>query len=189
MKEDSVTPLDKEKQLAAALAALPKEASPSRDLWPEIEAELTAPVTPVTKAYKSRWIPIAMAASLLISFAALWMSWSYFEDAKQLYATNHQLKADSKERNIQAQIKSMEHEYSLAKSALLAQIGMNSAHTERNLLADVKSNLIIIEQATQALKSAIMQQPEDPALIKLLNATYQQELVVLTKLAKLNQGS
>ena len=186
MKGETIVELGNKKALDDALQELPDEEAPQRDLWPQIEAQL--PVRE-TKIYNRRWMPVALAASLVVSFGAVWLSWNNLQTAKAFYASSQQGIDEQNQLSIQSQIDTMEHEYGLAKSALLAQIGMNSANSDEDLLADVKSNLIIIEQATSELKAAIAKQPEDPALLKLLNTTYQQELAVLSNLAKLNQDS
>lgn len=186
MKDETIVDLNQDKALSQAMRNLAFEAEPERDLWPEIAAKLPARET---KGYNRRWMPVAIAASLVLSLGAVWYSWQNLQQAKAYYVQSQQPSRAQSQVDIHDQIKMMEHEYGLAKSALLAQIGMNAAQSDEDLLTDVKSNLIIIEQATNELKAAIAQQPENPGLLKLLNATYQQELAVLSQLAKLNKES
>lgn len=181
---DKTINIHQEKALIAALRELPKEAEPGRDLWPEIASEL-APRE--IKSYTPRWIPWSIAATLMVSLASFFVSWNNLQSAQQLMAINTVQATRGEISDINLQIKVMEQEYGLAKSALLAQIGSHADEIDNNLLRDVKSNLLIIERATDELKSAINKQPENPSFPKLLKATYQQELVVLSQLAKLNQ--
>lgn len=187
MKSESPVDLNKEKDLIKALKALPETANPSRDLWPGIASQLSERET---KTYTPRWIPWAIAATLVVSFSSIFVSWNNLQSAQEFIADNRFSQQGDNELalkgDIQAQIESMEQEFRLAKSALLAQIGMNSSQTNMDLMQDVKSNLIIIEQATSQLKAAIIKQPENPGLPALLQATYQQELAVLRQLAKLD---
>ncbi|MET1255134.1 hypothetical protein [Aliikangiella maris] len=178
--------------LADFYAQLPVEQAPERDLWPAIENRLQAPVT---KIYNRRWIPLAIAASLLLSIMSLGISWQHLQKAEQTLAQAQLIKLQyanveqATTADVNTQIKAMELEYHAAKSALLMQIGLNQSPTEHNLLAEVSGNLMIIEHATQELKAALAKKPADPLLINLLNSTYQQELAVLSKLVKIAQSS
>ena len=182
MKFEPPIDINREKQLMDALASLPESAEPSRDLWPEISHNIAKRET---NTYTQRWIPWAFAATLLISFSSVIISWSHLESAQKIVVNNQIFIKNDSKRDIQSQIKSMEQEFGLAKSVLLTQIALNSNKTNANLMQDVQSNLIIIEQATSQLKLAINQQPENPSLPKLLQSIYQQELTVLIQLAKL----
>ena len=183
MNNDSPVDINKEKKLLEAIQSLPDAETPSRDLWAGIADQLTKRET---KTYTPRWIPWAIAATLLLSFSSVFVSWTNLQTANQALAENNI--SNQKVIGVHAQLKAMEQEFGLAKSALLSQIAMNSTQTDADLMSDVKSNMIIIEQATNQLKAAIIKQPENPSLQKLLQATYQQELVVLTQLAKLDTG-
>lgn len=186
MSDEKYTEQHQDRILQRELSQLATEAPTQRDLWPDIKKRL--PVED-TKIYNRRWMPLALAASLVVSVVAVSFSWHSWQQTQHLIALQQQHESELKGDSLELQIKAMEQNYRLAKSVLLAQIGMNSAHIDPDLLTDVKSNLVIIEQATSELKAAIAKQPQDPSLMKLLNATYQQELVVLSKLAKLSQGS
>ena len=172
-----------EAELLEALNQLPTDATPETNLWFGIRTHLKVErVKPKARS----WVPWAMAATLLISFGIFVASWQNLQQAQRLVAQ------EQNERSVTSsviadEIKMMEQDYGLAKSALLAQIAVKSADIDTDLLSDVKTNLIIIEQATSELKGAIELQPENPALPQLLKATYQQELVVLSQLAKLSQ--
>ncbi|TQV81462.1 hypothetical protein [Aliikangiella coralliicola] len=182
MEDEPTVDLKKERELAAAIKQLPQQTESSRDLWPEIAARLPKQDT---KVYTPRWIPWSIAATLAISFSSAFYSWKNLQTAQRVYADSQRVL--SAKQVIPLQIKAMELEYGLAKSALITQIGLNSSHTNSDLLSEVKSHLLIIEQATKELKAAIVKQPDNPGLPKLLKATYQQELTVLSQLAKLNQ--
>lgn len=186
MKDNLTNDFNVERNLKQAFARLAESEAPSRDLWPEIENKLKLHVT---KAYTPKWIPWAFAATLLISFSCVFLSWNNLQNANELIAKNQLVIESGVNNDIQSQIKLMTQEYSLAKSTLLIQIGNNGARSDSDLMSEVKSNLIIIEQATDELKAAILKQPNNPSLPSLLKTTYQQELVVLSQLAKINLES
>ena len=180
------TSINKEKTLMNGINELAQSAEPTHDLWPGIESQLVARET---KGYTPRWIPVAFAATLLLSFVSVFASWNNLQSAQQAIADSEVAIDTNAQNDIQSQLKLMSQEYGLAKAALLAQIGMNSEYTNSNMMTDVQANLMIIEQATNELKAAIIIQPENPNLPKLLKLTYQQELAVLTQLAKLDFGA
>ena len=185
-KSNEKIPDQLEQMLDKQLTFLAQEKSPTRDLWPNIEAKLN---NHETKAYNRRFAPLALAASLLISITAVGFSVHNLQEAKQLQAASQLWEQSKSTSSIEEQIQTMEQDYGLAKSVLLAQIGMNLANANDDLLIDVKTNLMIIEQATDELKATIIKRPEETRLLNLLNATYQQELVVLSQLARLKQES
>jgi len=180
-KQDSPSPAQSRWQ--EALEQLPQEMTPSHDLWPAIAQRLQPQVQ--REARHGNWMPWAMAATVLLSCGALTLSWRNLQDARSLVA--HQQFAVA-ENTVVSQLAAMEQEYRLARSALLTQIGYLSADTDPNLVAYVQQNLADIDRATDNLKSAIREHPEDPSLPALLQSTYQQELAVLTEVARLNQN-
>jgi hypothetical protein len=57
--------------LREKIDALPREIAPARDLWPEIQARLGAPVEP---ALRRRWrLPLAIAAALILAAMLHWL--------------------------------------------------------------------------------------------------------------------
>jgi hypothetical protein len=184
MNNHEIESLEYHKRLAKDLNKLANKAEPSFDLWPDIERNLDKRET---KTYTPNWMSMAIAATLVVSFCAAMFSWTNLQQAKGLSLQSSQFVVNTNNRDdIQGQIDKMEQAYGLAKSALLAQINSNAANNQPDILSEIETNLIIIEQATTEIKQAMGKQPNNPSLPKLLKATYQQELVVLTQLAKLD---
>lgn len=183
MDKESIVELDKQKQLQQALKSLPQEMEASRELWPEIEANIKGKFT---KIYTPRWIPWAIAATLVLSVGSVSWSWRTYQQAELLVRNYTAPQVDSIEQTKHA-LKSMEQEYRLARTALLSQIDFEYGEEQAAMITDVRSQLRIIDKATLNLRKAIELQPNDPNLPKLLKATYQQELAVLSQLVRLNQ--
>jgi len=175
--------------LKSAISELEKEKEPSKDLWPEIASSLESREE---KSVRNTWISWSAVATLTLSVGILAFSWNKLEQAELMMKQAESISVQYEERLI-SQLDSMEREYRLARSTFLAQIQYNSQDQvvdgeENNLQSDLYEQLVVFEKATNELKAAIKAQPSDPNLPKLLKATYQQELAVLSKLAKLNQN-
>lgn len=141
-----------------------------------------------TKTYKLHWMIVTLIGSLVICIFAIGYSWYYLQQTKGIYQDFSRAQA-SQVQTVTARLDDIDRQYQTAKVSLLTQIGANSVQLERDLLADVKDSLESIEKATHSLRSAIIAQPENPNLYHLLNSVYQQELMVLSQLSKLNSLS
>lgn len=197
LKETELIDLSQERALNVQIASLAKEESMKNDLWPGIKTGIAKFETKnrlETKYYTARWIPWAIAASLVVSLASVTYSWNNLQHAESLYAKmENQQNANENnsqdlvyQSSIQFQMDLLEQEFSIAKAGLFSQISMNRAHIDEKLFSEIENQLADIEKAVVLLKSAIKQQPDNTNLPRLLTTTYQQELAVLTQLAKLD---
>ncbi len=199
LKETDLIDLSQERALKEQIASLVEEEAMQNNLWPDIKAGIAKFETKnrfETKYYTARWIPWAIAASLVVSLASVTYSWNNLQHAESLYAKmgNQQKPNEIKaqglayENSIQFQVNLLEQEFRVAKVGLLSQISMNRANIDEKLFSEIENQLADIEQAVVLLKSAIKQQPDNINLPRLLTTTYQQELAVLTQLAKLDSS-
>lgn len=167
-----------------------------------------------TKFSHSGWKNWAVAASLVLCVGSLSLSWNQLEKAEAIYAhvdliekrlveaenesdrTNKIVtKRASYEPTINGtnieyvrQIEAMETEFKVAKARLMARISMNQQHIGGELFKKIETDLLEIESATRVLKNAMIEQNVDTHFAHLLQATYEQELTVLTQLAKLDNA-
>ncbi len=195
MKDSDLTDLGQERALNEQIAALSNEEVMHNDVWPSVKRVISRPET---KFYTARWIPWAIAASLVVSLGSLSVSWNNLQQAKSLYAQAEQSNLEQQdvdelahlrsmyEQSLDYQVSLMEQEFKVAKVGLVSRISMNRAHIDEKLFEEIEKQLTEIEKATQLLKLAIRSQPANSNLPRLLRATYQQELAVLTQLAKLD---
>jgi hypothetical protein len=168
-----------------------------------------------TKIYTAGWIPWAIAASLVVSLSSLSVSWRQLEKAEVLLAQidqqeNLQLNPNEAREYagenlesavmknasltnenqqvafLQSQVGLMEQEFKLARAGLMSRISMNRSKIDKALLKDIQERLTEVEKAVLVLKKGIVEQPDNLVLAELLKRTYQQELTVLTQLAKLD---
>jgi len=197
MKKDEPINLNQERKLNQLLdqqiAGLATEEATSRDLWMDIESKITAakPKASSKEHKNNRWASWAIAASLVISLGSLGLSWNNLRQAESIYAQIEIQKSTQQQNyrnSVHYQIEMMEQEFKLAKVGLMSQISMNRNNIDKPLLSEIERDLSVINKAAELLKSAIEKQPENTEYPKLLRATYQQELVVLTQLAKLDNS-
>ena len=153
--------------LRSHLQALPAEIPPARDLWPDIARRLD-------RAGHSRWMPAAVAASVLISVAATWFTWQVFEqqrrDAAALLAAQQML------QEIRQPYLPVRAEFEVQWPALRAQLDPDTA-------AVVEHNLEIIHKANAELARALERQPNSPVVRQLLRQTMTQEVDVYRRAA------
>ncbi|WP_196140570.1 hypothetical protein [Aliikangiella sp. G2MR2-5] len=201
MKESPID-INQQKQLSDALAKLPMEMKPDPEVWSRIETTILSDQQSgrtngaSSIIYRqSKWFSWGMAASLVLSAGMLFFSWQNLNQAKILMAdmsSQQQILIDDKARQAMVEsmnyVESMDREYRLARTALLTQIRYNSNVNDSSILDEIETNLAVIEKATINLKNAIAAEPDNPQLPKLLQATYQQELALLSQLARLNQN-
>jgi len=215
MKDDELVDLNKERHLIEQIKLLRSEESTNGNLWPKIAQQISdSDVGPSsysldnssptqysskTNSYTASWIPWAFAASLVVSVGSLTFSWNNLRQAEAIYAQLHNIESQrsteqqyssnvNPKLNLGPQIDLMEQEFKVAKVGLMSRIEMNKMQIDDKLLKDIQLKLKEIEQASNLLKVAINQQPEDSSLPNLLRMTYQQEITILTQLAKLDSS-
>jgi hypothetical protein len=159
--------------LKAHLDSLPREIAPQHDLWPGIARRLDRPAT-------GRWLPAAVAASVIVSIAAALLSWQVFtrqrDDAALLAA------AQSLLQQIQGPYQPVRAGYEAQWPELIARLDPETA-------AVVEHNLDLIRKANADLVKALEKRPDSPALQGLLRQTLAQELDIYRRVERAAQGS
>jgi hypothetical protein len=154
MQTENVTEQDILKQAQA----LPEEMTPSRDLWSGIEQAVS--VTPqVSNESQTAWtskIAAAFVPFALIAGMYFGQSAPVSEDAPWL----------------QPVVASFE----MQKQQALRQVSEETVVTE-----NWQMSLKELEEAEASLMKALKQQPDDPALMKMLTQVYQQQINLIQK--------
>jgi len=132
--------------------ANPSEMSPSRDLWPGIERAIASPATKNSQ----RWPKVTGTAACI---------------AAGVFAWNISL-----EQYPQSTMLDLSTVFEQQKRALLIQYEAQPALTQ-----DWQSQLEELEQAEQAIKLALDNDPENAALLKMLAQIYQQQLDLINR--------
>ncbi|NQD36665.1 hypothetical protein HPT27_06480 [Permianibacter sp. IMCC34836] len=147
--------------LQAELKQLPSELAPERDLWPEIAQQISKPA-------RQRWLPAAVAASVLVSAMSAVFTW-------QLY---QQRSDDAALASSQQLLQQIESPYQLARTSYAEQWPTLKTNLDPETAATVERNLQIIRTAHEQLAKALNKQPDDPALQQLLRQTLAKEIEV-----------
>ena len=149
--------------LTEQVDALPKELAPQRDLWPGIEqaiAKLPQQSAP-QPTNVAVWTKLAAAFAPVALVSGLWFSQGGQEDVSPEWLTP------------------VSASYELQKRQLLTQVSGTPV-----LDKQWQESLRELEDAEKSLKKALMAQPQDPALMKMLNQVYQQQLMLIEKAHK-----
>ncbi|MDY6927265.1 MAG: hypothetical protein SWN10_09230 [Pseudomonadota bacterium] len=145
--------------LKRQLDKLPEDIKPSRDLWLGIELAIThdAPAQPA----RSRW-PLAAAAGLVLPAVLVW-----------LFMSGSQPPVGSTNPTVVAQ---MSKQFESQKASLLV------AYRDQNAVADNwQGQLAELESAADAIKAALKNDPNNMALLRMLQSVYQQQIDLIER--------
>lgn len=146
------------------LATLPREVTPPRNLWPEIVARIdTAP---------RRSMPYGMVACVA-GVAACMASIFTFAVMRQSLAPSAAMMADSR---AQPFAEPRDPRYLLAKDELQKTFRERLALLEPKTRAQIEASLIVIRDAHEKIRNALMADPQSPALEELYQSTWHDEI-------------
>jgi hypothetical protein len=170
-----------------ALARLPRELTPARDLWPAIaQAMHEGAAIRLRGPGRARWPqwPVALAASLGLVGLVAALSWSVLRQQ----ATTSLLARGGTAAPAQQTMVSFEAPRDAA--FLSARAALQSTYEGRLALlapatrARVRSDLEIIRKANADIRDALSRDPASPLLQQLLRSTWQQEIELYTGLSQ-----
>ena len=173
--------------LDAALASLPREVQPARELWPDIARGIECGNAHAPRATRAQW-PMALAASLLMASLVGALCWSVARErasAERIAQRTPPGGAASLPVNLQLP---QDADYVAARGAL------ERTFNERlDLLAPatrerVRADLATIRNANADISAALAQDSASPLLWQLLCNTWQQEINLYTSVAQTTQS-
>ncbi|PAJ72088.1 hypothetical protein CJF42_23080 [Pseudoalteromonas sp. NBT06-2] len=150
---------DFDNYLKHSLDIIPKEIKPNKDLWQGIERAIDFNGKPKNTNHFTKLSVIAAC------FAAALLSLNFLP--------NTQVTLQSDEIN---NVASMSHLFETEKKALLVQY-----HEKPALTDDWKSQLDDLEQAEQAIKHALENEPQNSTLLRMLAQVYRQQLELINR--------
>ncbi len=146
-----------DQQIDEQLAQLPNEVQPERDLWPGIEMALAKSTQEhIQKPAYKNWAPMALAASVAL-VAVLMFG----------------LRPGDQGQNLLASL-SAQHEQQ--KQALLVAFKDQPALTD-----NWQQQLSDLDEAAAAIKKALAEEPDNLALLKMLQQVYQQQINLIER--------
>jgi hypothetical protein len=176
--------------LDEALASLPEDVAPERDLWPQIRAEIgktpiAAPASPV----QSNWFRLAAAVLLVLatSFVTYYVT---RQSMQQPIAQTAPEAAPTPQLTGQPASFSFGAER-LGAGYMNARAELDKRFQERLAAlppadrAKVAKNLADLRHAADEISATLAQHPSDPLLQDLLMSTYQSELQLLADVSEL----
>lgn len=137
-----------ESELHMALRQLPREAQPTRDLWPDIAARI-AGGNPARTATRHRWHPWAIAATVALLALGMVRWWP-------------QAVADPQARMVQQQVAAMAREYDAAQAQL----------PPTPLPPALAPDMQTLDASAAQIRQALRQAPQSTWLIAQLQHTY-----------------
>ena len=171
--------------LDARLAALPREAEPSRDLWPGILTEISAQPRRLG-ALRSRW-PFALAAGILVACAAGYVGWLGGRSQPAEFTAGGPLTANRSESQRLVGFASPSGSGYVATRASLERSYAESL----KLLAPptrarIERDLGTIRDANADIQQALAADPQSPVLNRLLESIWQQEFNLYATVARIS---
>lgn len=176
------------RELDANLNTLPKESLPARDLWPAIEAKMTA-----KSGFGRQSIGLAASLSVAVIIGGwFWLGGSQTNDAHQLPTANEAAPSTNVAAIAPLEIQRSRMQFAFypgdkyftARDRALNELEQRLASlspAQKNLIL---SNLHAIETALQEIDTALAENPDNSLLKQLLLNTYQQELNAILTMSR-----
>lgn len=169
--------------LDAALASLPRDLRPARDLWPDIESRLEP------RGRRGAWAWQAAAAIALVAVSSL-ITASLVRRANPPVA---RASAPASQGAVMPAAfgpsYSLNAEYDKARGQLATDLEQRLAGMPPSARQKLEANLAEMHRAAAEINAALARQPGDPLLEELLLNTYQDELGVLASVNQLTGTS
>lgn len=149
-----------EKDMTQQLEALPREKTPSRDLWPGIEYAISQSQA----AEKTSWRrQTGIAASFLVALLVGYMGYQGLGSQGIL-------------QNNQAIAEQMSVQFMQQRDALLISLDGQNATTQ-----NWQQQLDELDAAAKAIKTALKEDPNNQALLAMLKNVYEQQLKLIER--------
>lgn len=178
--------------LDEALASLPEDVSPERDLWPQIRAEIAkTPIAAPAPASRVQATWFRLAAAVLLVLATSFVTYYVTRQSMQTpVAQNPPESLPAPEVSSQPASFSFGAErlgagYVNARAELDKRFQRRLAALPPADRAKVEHNLADLRRAADEISATLAQHPSDPLLQDLLMSTYQSELQLLANVSEL----
>ena len=178
--------------LNEALASLPEDVAPERDLWPQIRAELAK--TPIVAEAPARGVQanwFRLAAAVLLVLATSFVTYYVTRQSMQQQIAQNPLEALPAPQVISQPASFSFGSERLGAGYVNARAELDKRFKERlaslppAARAKVESDLADLRRAANDISKTLAQHPSDPLLQDLLMSTYQSELQLLANVSDL----
>ena len=177
------------RQVLAHAASLPRSVAPPRDLWPGIARRVERERSWSRAA--GGWSPwaLAAAATVVVGLAAVFWSGRAPSAVRTVaipVATPEARLAALPEAVSDPVLAAAERDYEAAAGALLEALQQRRARLQPETLAAVEANLEVIDRALAEVRQALVKNPSNPELNRMLVATHRKKVDVLSRVVKLS---
>ena len=177
------------RQMLAHAAALPRSVAPARDLWPDIARRVARERSWSWAA--GGWNPLALAAAATVVVGLGAVLWTGRAPAKvrtvEIPAASPRASLVSGTTGISDPVLAeAERQYEAAAHALLEALQQRRALLQPETLAAVEANIDVIDRALAEVRLALVQDPKNPELTRMLVATHRKKVDVLSRVVKLS---
>jgi anti-sigma factor RsiW len=175
------------RQLLAHAAALPRSVTPARDLWPGI-AEQIERQRPWWSA--AGWSPVALAAAATVVVGLVAVLWNSQGPSRvrtvEIPAASPVATLAGATSVSDPVLAAAERDYEAAANALLDALQQRRARLQPGALAAVEANLQVIDRALAEVRQALVRDPNNPELGRMLVSTHRKKVEVLSRVVKLS---
>lgn len=172
--------------LDTLFAELPRQAEPSRDMWPEIKAQLVADAAPLrAPVHTRRWLQFA-AAVVLVATSSFVTFFVVENSMEQKVLQARQEVSQQLQPVLSAMPVRFDGYATLGKSYEEARAQLDAEYAKRiqNLppvvRAKVERDIADLRRSARELSATLAQHPSDPLLQDLLVSTYQREMQLMS---------
>lgn len=176
--------------LDRALAKLPQEVTPRRDLWADIRAQIEsepAEEPPAKQGFTPHWYQ--MAAAVLLVIASSVTTYLLMRDAgpdpQPMIAEEQPLRPQVVAMPASFGVQRLGEDYLQARASLDAAFEQRLALLPPAAREKVQRNLTDIRTAAREISDTLAEHPSDPLLQELLMSTYQSELRLLADVTQM----
>ena len=154
---------------------LNSDIEPENDLWPNIAEQIRdLPQEEVNQPVNSRWMPMAVAASMLIAVGAIGFAGYVNYSVQQQVGPTIVLEE-------QTTVELIEQPFMIARASYLTALVTQEQQMSPEVRDVLQKNLTIIDDATREIRKALKENPNDPFLTEALLLTRQKELALLNQ--------
>lgn len=171
-------------KLAQQLAELEWDKEPSHDLWTDISSRIRFISNKKDiKKQTVRWMPAAIAASLILALVSVFFSYGSFIKSNEL--DKHRIAMASYQ---QAQLALIEQQHKMVRVQFSTMLEQQADSLSPGCVRAVKMLMADIDSASNEIKMALSAQPNNPDFTSLLVRTYQQEIKALSRFKNRSSG-
>ncbi len=175
------------RQLLAHAASLPRSVTPPRDLWPGIARRLE---------HERRWSwaggpqPWALAAAATVVVGLVAVLWAGRSPSTvrtvEIPAATPAARLAALPEVSDPVVAAAERDYEDAANALLEALQKRQSGIQPETLVAVRANLEVIDRALAELREALVKDPQNPELNRMLVATHRKKVDVLRRVVRLS---